>query len=300
VAKVTGQEPVGDSDEMARGRHLEPYVAEKFAGTHPDLTVYPGGLWCSAERPWQMATFDRLSADAAGHLAMGRMLSSDQLPDRAVMPVQIKTWAVPRNSPEPELHWGEPGSDDIPVHIRCQAIWEMDILGAEAVLVPCLFMGEWKVHTYVIGRTPAVEHDLGIMRAEALDFLDRIDRKEPPAIDWAPSTTAALKTLYPLQDGLSVTVSRRVADKYRAAQRAKRKADRMMGAAVNELRAAAPGARFIMTRDHGKPVKVASRAVYDQEYNDAEILRAKHKRAYKASRRSSPVDKLIPGTWAKS
>lgn len=300
VAKVTGTEPVGDSDEMARGRHLEPYVAELFEGTHPDLAVYPGGLYCNEARPWQMATFDRLSADGAGHLALGSLLDAVLLPDRAVMPVQIKTAATPRNHPEDGQHWGEPGSADIPVHIRCQALWEMDVAGAASALVPCLFMAEWKVHTYVIDRTDAVEHDLDIMRAEALDFLDRIDHREPPPVDWKPATTAALKTLFPMVDGTEAVVRKRTADRYRAALRASKRAERMMGEAVNQLRAESGGARFIFTRDRGQVVKVASRAVYPQEYNDAKLLKARHPRAFKMTRRSTPVDKLSPGTWAKA
>src|ERR1700754_3028780 len=58
VAKTNDQEVIGDSDAMARGRHLEPYVAERYAETKPTLNIFPGGLYSSEDRNWQMATFD--------------------------------------------------------------------------------------------------------------------------------------------------------------------------------------------------------------------------------------------------
>ena len=302
VAKTTGKEPHFETDETKRGKHLEPYVADVFAGLRPELDVCDGGLYCREERPWQMATFDRIAVDRSGPgwLAIGNMMDARRLPDQAVMPVQIKTSATTRNHPDPELHWGEPGTSDIPAHYRAQALYEMDILGAEAVLVPCLFVAEWQVHTYVIDRDADSEADMTLMRAEAESFMTRIAEDDPPPIDWTPSTTKALRTIHPMQPGVEGFITRRLADRYAAAQRLNRKAEKTMGQVTNDILAATSGARFIMTRVGGVPVKVASRAVYEQESTDVDKLRTRHKRAFKASRRKTPVDKLIPGTWARA
>ena len=59
--------PIEDNDAMERGRVLEPYIAEKFAQRRPELVVDGDGrqLYAHPDRPWQMATPDRLVQDSA-------------------------------------------------------------------------------------------------------------------------------------------------------------------------------------------------------------------------------------------
>lgn len=294
VAKVNGgRESTGDTDETLRGTHLEPYVADVFAALHPDLEVYPGGLYCSRERPWQMATFDRLAVDEAGLLTIGGLMSPDLLPGAAVMPVQIKTSATKEG-------YGEPGTASIPVHYRAQALWELDIADARTVLVPVLFMQEWQVKTYIIDRDDDVEADLKFMRAEAEMFLDRVVNREPPPIDWMPATTAALKTLHSPVEEVTVVLDRELADRYREARRATKAAEIQMGLATNLVMAAMGKAKYGVTvDDNGREAKVATRAQFPRTDLDQKGLRAQRPDVAKEFERTRPQDSLFPGTWSK-
>ena len=61
-----------DDDRLSLGRHLEPWVAERFAAAHPEFTVRaPGGLWANAVRTWQLATPDAVLYDGAGSEPVG-------------------------------------------------------------------------------------------------------------------------------------------------------------------------------------------------------------------------------------
>src|SRR5260221_100837 len=52
-----------DNNAMSLGRHLEPWIADRWADEHPDWHIEMAGLFASVDRPWQLATPDRLLFD---------------------------------------------------------------------------------------------------------------------------------------------------------------------------------------------------------------------------------------------
>src|SRR5262249_29822374 len=158
-----------DKDELIRGRVLEPYVANAFGESRPWLELHPGGLYASQDRPWQMATFDRIALDMSELDLRPLSLQSERVVSRAGQPVEIKT-SIPGD------HFGEEMTDRLPVHIRAQGMWQLDVYDADIVWVPVQFMMPWHLRVYCIERTDAVESDLALMREEAVMFLDRCER----------------------------------------------------------------------------------------------------------------------------
>lgn len=299
VAKQTGKEPGADNDAMARGRHLEPYVAERFAATHDDLDVYLGGLYRHGDRAWQMATFDRLAIDPAteGYRRMAVMNEPAMLADRTVMPVQIKTAISPQHDPNPLYQWGEPGTAEVPVHYRVQALQELDVTGADTVLIPVLFMTSWKYATYAISRDAEVEADLKLMRAAGEEFLDRLERDDPPAIDWTAATTRALKMLHGDIEPRTVTVPESLARRYRNARRAVKRSERQLGLAQNELLHRMGSAKWAFT---ASGTKVVTRTQANRHSLDTKALADRHPEIAKQFERETPVDALYPSGWSRS
>src|SRR6266404_1051143 len=109
AAKQSGDDGRKDTAAMSAGRHLEPVVADLFEATHPELDLLDGGLYCHEDREWQMCTFDRLAIDAqvnpGARLSLVNSLPTMRLPDRTVMPVQIKTSATQRPGHDPRYWW---------------------------------------------------------------------------------------------------------------------------------------------------------------------------------------------------
>jgi hypothetical protein len=62
--------------------------------------------------------------------------------------------------------WGPDGSDEIPVHYRAQALWQLDTLGVDTTYVAAWHGAELRI--YPINRD---ERDLRVMRTAAEMFL---------------------------------------------------------------------------------------------------------------------------------
>ena len=216
-----------DSPAMERGRVLEPYVVQKFGELHPELMVVGSGreLFRHEDRPWQMATPDRMLCDD-----MRLDFDGDTVIEEFEPLALLETKTASDMS-----DWGEPGTDEIPVHYRCQVLWQMDVTGVGKAYVTVLDIPRWEVREYVIEHNPAghigdstgeqpqgdceVCDDQQMMRGEARLFLDRIARGEAPDVDWRPATIGALKQLHPSVTDEDVFVGSQVATRYRAAVR---------------------------------------------------------------------------------
>lgn len=285
AAKTTGEHYDGDTDATLRGTHLEGYVADRFAADRKgDLRLAPGGLYQSVARPWQGATFDRLAYPAG-----------DAAP-WAPFPVEIKTSATTEG-------WGEPGTSEIPLQYRAQCLWEMDVAGAAVVLVPCLFIASWKLSVYRLDRDDDAERDIIAMRAEAQDFLRRIEDNNPPPVDWSPATTAALKARYQAEPDGEAAIPVKLARRYRAARLAKIAAEQRLGQAVNEMLALAGDAKYLTIGTNsnatGRGERVAVRHRYPRTSYDHGHLRDNYPDAAKATQRKTMVSALQPAPWAK-
>lgn len=285
AAKITGQEFQGDTDATLRGTHLEAYVADRYAAEHPSVRLSEGGLYCSTDRPWQMATFDRL--------ALSPPVNGPS--DSWTVPVQIKTSATYDG-------WGQDGSQDIPVYYRAQCLQEMDVWDSDHVLVPCLFVHDWKLRVYRIVRDSDAVKDIMLLRQAGVEFLDRVAREDEPEIDWTPATSKALKTLRPDLVEREVFINAKLARRYRAARIAVAKAERQLAQASNEIEHAAGDAKFVMAKINGQPVKIATRLHYPKTGGyDIPALIAKHAKLMARNKRPDiTVDSMTPGTWAKA
>lgn len=245
-----------DNTAMSLGRHLEPWIADRWAEAHPEYHVGVTGLWQSLERPWQMATPDRLLWDrAAGEDWRGR----DSV-------LEVKSSGTYDG-------WGEDGSDEIPTYYRAQVLWQLDTLGLTEGHVTCLFLSTRSIRNYVV---PYDAHDVELMRDAAQEFLARVDKGEPPEIDHTPATTAALKSLFPDVEDAEAQIDDDLAYAYRAAKADLDDAKAAYDLICNELRAAMGEAKRAVTKG-GEPVATRSK------YTVAEHVR-----------KATTVDKLIP------
>lgn len=259
----TGDLPADDdNDRLALGRHLEPYIAHRFAERFEHWHVFGDGstLYAHVDRPWQMATPDRLLYESGD-----RPIAE---PDAVL---ECKSWGSFDG-------WGTDGSDEIPVHIRCQALWQGDVMGAGTAIVACVFLPSAQLRIYELDLADdQAQADLKLMREEAREFLDRIDLADPPGIDWRPATTDALKQLHPDVEDRDVEVSRMPIISYRAACRRYKEAEQRKKLTENRLRGLLGNGHRIIDARTGEVI--ARRDVYDVREH---------------TRKASHVDKLVP------
>ena len=115
--------------------------------------------------------------------------------------------------------WGDDGSADIPIPYRCQLLWQMDVLGVDTGYVACLFLPTRQLRTYQIDLDGQAREDLAAMRVEAELFMCRLQDSDPPPVDWAPATTAALKALHPAVKDEAAIIGRKLGRQYATACR---------------------------------------------------------------------------------
>lgn len=245
-----------EDNAMSLGRHLEPWIADRWAADHPEFHVSETGLWQSEDRPWQMATPDRMlqHRDAEQHT----WREKDSL-------LEIKSSAG-------YIGWGEDGTDEIPAHIRAQVLWQLDTLGLTEGHVTCWFKHTDRRRDYTVAYDEA---DVKLMRDAAAEFLDRVEHGDPPPIDASAATGHALMQLWPDVEDREATVPAGLRRRYHAALAAQKKAKERVKRAENEIRARIGDARTVLDPSGAK---VATRSRYEVR----EHVRAAH-----------TVDKLI-------
>lgn len=220
--KVNGWE-IEANDEMRAGTRAEPVIARWFEdwadeqdGDGPYRHVRAAGLYASDERPWQLATPDRLVMQSSGHpgvFRFGALLECKYL---------VHGWDG----------WGEPGTDDVPVHYRAQALQQLDVMEVDETFVAAWHGAEFRCY-----RVRRDEKDLRVMRAAGRDFMDRIAAGEPPPIDDHAATLRTLKMLHPDLEDRTAEVSADVAAGYRRARALKARAEAALAGFEAKLRA---------------------------------------------------------------
>jgi putative phage-type endonuclease len=167
--------------QQDRGHYLEDGVARWVADQH-GLMLRPGGCWRNRERPWQVASPDRLVVDAV---------------------VEVKTsadWEA----------WGPDGTDEIPAYYRTQAVWQCDTLGVDTCYVGVL-LPRLELRSYVIHPAPG---EAEYIRDECRAFLDSIEAGQPPDVDKHSETYRVLRALHPDIDGTDAELPAAVATAY--------------------------------------------------------------------------------------
>lgn len=277
-----------DSVSMRVGRRLESLVCDLFAERRAEFELIGDGrtLYACPERDWQAATPDRVVCDVR--------FDSDDGPAGIVEDYEPYAVLEAKTSGTYD-GWGEDGSDEIPVWYRCQLLWQMDVMGVAAGFAACLFLPARRLRVYELALDADAAHDLKIMREEGEAFMARLARRDEPEVDWRPATTAALKTLHPGVEDVTVTVGARLARSYRSAVRRYKEAERRRDLMANRVLAAIGDGRRAAD-PAGQPV--ATRSVYDQSRIDVGMLRAAHPAAAAACTVTKPVTKLLPAKEA--
>jgi putative phage-type endonuclease len=193
-------EPAPLTGAMEWGHRLEPAVAQKFADAHPEVGVRVAHSYQSVNRPWQLANPDRLLASKRGRSLL-----------------EVKTVHLY------SAHaWGPDGTDEIPVHYRCQVLWYLDVLGFDVGYVAVLIGGnDYREYKIVYN-----EAEVLAMRAEAQEFMASLDADERPDIDTSTATYQTIRELNPEIDGFDVEVPPDAADMYVELCRAERELKR--------------------------------------------------------------------------
>jgi putative phage-type endonuclease len=226
-----------DNTAMSLGRHLEPWIADRWAEDHPEFVIAETGLWRHDERTWQMATPDRYLLDR----------HSEERDHDA--PLEIKSAGSYDG-------WGDEGTDQIPAYYRAQVLWQLDTLGLSKAHVTCWFKQADRRRDYVAAYDI---RDVDLMRQAALEFLDQLADRTPPPVDGHKATLAALKQLHPKVEDREVEVPIRLALDYEAACTNLRVAQLDKAELENRLRDLMGDAKYAYCAGQ----KVATRAVYD-------------------------------------
>ncbi|MGW1135684.1 YqaJ viral recombinase family nuclease [Streptomyces griseoluteus] len=162
------------------GNRLEDAVADKWQDEHPGQLAAPAGTWRHRNRKWQRATPDRLIYPQPG--------ADFDVAEKAQALLEVKT------SPFGD-DWGPTGSDTIPIHYRCQVMWQMDTLGLHRTHIAVLISG----HDYREYTVDYDEAEARTLRDAAEWFLHDVRNGVRPDID---GDTATYQTIRVQPDGL--------------------------------------------------------------------------------------------------
>lgn len=243
--KLGALEPDRDNDAMAWGRDLEEVILRRFAREHPEFHTTPGALYHHGDDDRWMATPDGLSYTRLQAQWDGPPVT---IPGDLESVVQAKTAGS-------QEHWGDEGTDQIPVYYVAQVRWEMFVMDVNLARMPVLFHGR-TYREYVVEQNA---DDVAFMVAEAEEFIKRVHAEEPPPVDWRPATTQALKQLHPSVDDTTATVPAVWQRQWRIADRLEKAAGQRKALAENRMRGRMGRARTAVD-EQGR--KVATRAVF--------------------------------------
>lgn len=270
--KVNGWE-VEETEVMRTGTLLEPVIADWWADAcdpHENLVVLSAGLLAHPARPWQLATPDRLIY--LDECTCDHALDPDILcycaPElgRQLAVLECKWVAHSWDG------WGEPGTDQIPVHYRTQVLWQCDVVGVGEWHLAALGPGGFREYHGTIGNREKA--DLNLMRVEARQFMHRLESGEAPDIDSHSATLTTLKRLHPDLTDEEVEVPGPWAVIYEQAIVDLRDAQARKDAAEIQLRAAMGSARRAVLDGR----KIATRVITDIAESTRTV--AAHRRDY--------------------
>lgn len=282
-----------DNEEMATGRRVEPVVADWWADRndpHENLAVVRAGLYAHPDRPWQLATPDRLikmacpECDGGGIYASpgGRLIF--ECPDckgrggPTVSVLECK-WTGSWDG------WGDEGTDDIPVYYRAQVLWQCDVLGVDEWHLAVLGPGGFRAYS---GRRDG--RDLTVMREAGRRLVSRLAAGDPPDVDEHSATLATVKRLHPDLTDEQAEISPATAAGYRRARALKAAAQRLCDRFEARLRMEMGAAR-VAAHDG---TKLATRSIFDVTRLDAARLRAEQPDVAAAYVTTSTTDRLTP------
>lgn len=178
-AKKTGriEDDITDSEPAEWGNRLEEAVIDKFASTHPELTVHRKvGTWRHIIRTWQLANPDALYENEDGTFGIFECKTA-QFEDE---------WTLP-----PKGVMGT--ADGVPAWYRTQVQWYLDTFGFQEAIVGALFHGN-KYREFLIA---ADTFEQATNLDQVLKFREYLDTDTQPDYDGALSTLETIREMHP-------------------------------------------------------------------------------------------------------
>jgi len=249
------------SPEMSAGTRLEPAIAGWWADERDpleNLTVVTSPLVAHPERPWQLASPDRLVHMACaycngsgllgdldyGLYACDECYDPNKQLDAPVAVLELKYVAQSWDG------WGDAGTDEIPVHYRAQVQWQCDVVDVDTWYLAALGPAGFREYH---GRRD--EKDLRVMREYGRRFMARLEAGAPPPIDDHSATLATVKRLHPDVDDTEAEVPADVAAGYRracamerTAKSVKKRYEALLRDQMGRARKATTGGSFVASR----------------------------------------------------
>ena len=178
---IGGADP--DNSLFLWGHLLEPVVANRFAAKHPEYAVTKCGTYAAEHSRWQLANVDRALFDSDEFFAIGMELPADH-PPRSIL--EIKTTRYGDG-------WGRAMTDEIPLHVRCQVMQQMDVLEVDYAWVAVLIGG----NDYREYRIDYDGDDAKALRDAGAAFWESLHPSDEPPIDASHETYEAVRELHP-------------------------------------------------------------------------------------------------------
>jgi putative phage-type endonuclease len=270
----------------ATGRHLEGAIADWWASEYrPYLVVHEAGLYAHSDRPWQLATPDRLICDPQMHdnpFPDDPFYLYDHPLENVTALLECKWVAYSWDG------WGEPGTDDIPTHYRAQCLWQLDVLGVDEVHIAALGPGGFRAYGPIVRD----EDDLQVMRKAGEEFARRLAERDPPPLDGHSATLTTLKRLHPSVGEGDIECTPDLAEEYAAARAARKEAEATIACCEALIRDKL-GSTYARVVHDGR--LVASRSVFEQARIDVTALRRDLPDVAAKYTTTTTVDRLNPG-----
>ena len=256
-----------DSDVMYWGRVLEDLIAREYTLRTDNKVRRLNVILVHPDYPFARANIDRLVMEGnripfiyrTGKFQTSRML-------------ECKTAGAHMSK-----QWGEPGTDQIPVHYAAQVQWYLGITGLTTCDVAVLIGGQ-KFQLYTLHRDDEVIRSLFTAAAK---FWDLVESDTPPS----PQNLKDVAALYPTDDGEPVTATGEILNKIEELQRLKNEAKevsariKMLELAIKEYMGDAP----VLADSTGKKLctwKIQTRRMFDAKKLKSELPDIYDKYAY--------------------
>lgn len=233
------------------GNALEPLVAARYASDHPEFWVMEVGTYAHSDRSWQIANLDRALMPTEGVTVHTKPLAI----------LEVKTTRYGDN-------WGPSGSTEVPLHVRCQVMQQMDVMGVDFADVAVLIGG----NDYREYRIAFDEDDAAALRDAGAAFWASLQTDDEPPIDASWETYEAVRDLHPEINGEDVEVNAALYARYAAtkadadsASAAHRQAKSELLAAMGEARRALVDEIPVLRRQPGRNGSVSLYPIAQKE-----------------------------------
>lgn len=263
-----------DDDHTEAGRRMEPVIADWFTdradpNSNNNMVVRPAGLYRSDERPWQLATPDRLiylacnECDGTGLVAGPGPLMHLRMCEACRGGIDDNPVAVLECKHPFDWHdFGDEGTNQIPLYYLAQVQQQCDVLDVNE-----WFLAAYAAHEFRIYRGYRDDADIKVLRAAGEQFWAKVQRREPPDVDEHPATADTLKRLHPSIEDRDIQVDVAFAEGYRRARAARGRAAALVDRYEARARLLLGNARRLMC---GKQL-VVSRSIYQRDGEDYDI-----------------------------